>query len=111
MAGRMKRSSDQVVVFLLIMCMAFGVNVGKFRINAETLISGDYQYEALEDGTVCITGYTGQDSVLKISDTIDNKKVTSIGGSAFYGCSGLTSISIPNSVTSIGWGHFIIAAD
>jgi hypothetical protein len=28
--------------------------------------------------------------------------VTSIGGSAFFGCSGLTSITIPNGVTSIG---------
>ena len=28
--------------------------------------------------------------------------VTSIGGSAFYGCSGLTSVTIPESVTSIG---------
>ena len=32
--------------------------------------------------------------------------VTSIGNSAFYGCSGLTSIEIPNSVTSIGESLF-----
>ena len=32
--------------------------------------------------------------------------MTSIGSSAFYGCKGLTSISIPNSVTSIGDGAF-----
>ena len=38
---------------------------------------------------------------LVTSITIPNS-VTSIGNYAFYGCSGLTSITIPNSVTSIG---------
>lgn len=36
----------------------------------------------------------------------DDGSVTSIGRSAFYGCSGLTSITIPDSVTSIGDGAF-----
>ena len=36
--------------------------------------------------------------------TYDSKEysVTSIGSSAFYGCSGLTSVTIGNSVTNIG---------
>ena len=39
------------------------------------------------------------------SITIPNS-VTSIGGGAFKGCSSLTSVTIPNSVTSIGESAF-----
>ena len=34
--------------------------------------------------------------------------VTSIGEGVFYGCSGLTSVTIPNSVTSIGDDAFCL---
>ena len=38
----------------------------------------------------------------EIKDYVIPNDVTSIGGSAFSGCTGLTSVAIPNSVTSIG---------
>ena len=40
-------------------------------------------------------------------NTIITNDVTSIGSHAFYGCSGLTSVTIPNSVKSIGEGAFL----
>ena len=51
--------------------------------------------------------YTGN-VVIPSEVTYYNKtySVTSIGGSAFFGCSGLTSVIIPNSVTSIGGSAF-----
>ena len=42
----------------------------------------------------------------EIKDLVIPNSVTEIGYSAFYGCSGLTSIEIPNSVTSIGGSAF-----
>ena len=48
-----------------------------------------------------LVGYVGTETELVIHDS-----VTSIGSSAFDGCSSLTSITIPSSVTGIGSGVF-----
>ncbi len=57
----------------------------------------------LENGTLTITGCdpkpTGD---LIIPDTIDGFPVTSIGNYAFWYCTDLTRVTIPDSVTSIG---------
>ena len=53
-------------------------------------------YSVTSIGSSAFSGCTGLTSI-----EIPNS-VTSIGGSAFSGCTGLTSIEIPNSVTSIG---------
>lgn len=41
-----------------------------------------------------------------VNVTIPNS-ITSIGGNAFYGCTSLESITLPNSITTIGYGAFV----
>ena len=62
----------------------------------------DYEYSVLDDGTVEITKYTGNESKVAVPDEIDSKSVTKIGRGAFSRCAKLESITIPDSVSKIG---------
>ena len=53
------------------------------------------------DGVNTLVAYLGNDAELRLPANYNGENYV-IGSYAFYGCSGLTSVEIPNSVTSIG---------
>jgi len=65
-----------------------------------TVTYNDNQYRVTSIGQYAFRDCSGLTSI-----TIPNS-VTNIGYLAFYGCTGLTSVTIPNSVTSIGNNAF-----
>ena len=57
------------------------------------------------DGVNTLVAYLGNDAELRLPANYNGENYV-IGSYAFYGCSGLTSVEIPNSVTGIGGGVF-----
>ncbi|MBN2210448.1 MAG: leucine-rich repeat domain-containing protein [Sedimentisphaerales bacterium] len=61
----------------------------------------DYTWTNNGDGTCTITDYTGPGGIVIIPDTLGGLTVTVIGNRAFFECTGLTGVIIPDSVTTI----------
>ena len=69
-------------------------------------IDGDFVWFENENG-MTLAGYFGDAAELTIPTEYNGNSVTSIGNSAFYGCTGLTSVVIGNSVKSVGDDAFV----
>lgn len=77
-----------------------------------------WKYKKLEDGTLCITGYKGQDQQIHIPPMIGKTPVTAIGDAAFSPNEGnasstqkqvlrnLRSVTIPEGIVTIGSDAF-----
>jgi hypothetical protein len=65
----------------------------------------DFKVEREGNG-ITITKYIGTKKEVSIPPLIQNLPVTSIGNYAFSGNASLTAITIPASVTEVGWGAF-----
>ena len=94
---------------MMILCTILCANI----LAAQRFTSGGLKYEVIswyygvrvtQQNSSAISGSVVIPSTVTYIGTTYN--VTSIGDSAFYGCSGLTSVTIPNSVTSIGKNAF-----
>ena len=111
----MKQLNIKLLLALLISML--GVKASAHDIEVANADGKTIYYNYINNKTELAVSYWGSSSssysywgnvIIPENVTYNGKNypVTSIGSSAFYGCSGLTSITIPNSVTSIGSSAF-----
>jgi hypothetical protein len=70
-----------------------------------SVVQAQWNYTVV-NGKITITGYTGPGGAVTIPDSINGQPVNCIGDRAFADCWSLTSITIPDSVTSLGQSAF-----
>ena len=101
----MKKGMKKAISILMVIIITLSVApAGAFTANAADI---DYLTYKIENGEVtitdCSTEATGE---ITIPDEIDGAKVTNIGGLAFYNCSSLQVVNLPESIVSIGERSF-----
>lgn len=112
-----KLSSDKQAVYYAELKRLMGGNAGDLNIPGINLSSApaigtaskeaDFTFQLTKDGTgVIITGVSGNPKEVKIPSKFEGVPVVEIGDKAFEDHLGITSITIPNSVTKIGSNAF-----
>lgn len=97
------------VCILLILCILFSCFASSSfaaETEPEEHICGDYEYTILNDGTACIGLYYGNEEILEVPSKLDSRVVTGIDNLAFSTCKSLTEVTLPDSITFVGFNPF-----
>ena len=106
--GYLQKTKTALFVLLLTL-------IGTANVFAQEFTVDKLKYTVIDDGSnVAVIGHIDGKNVkgkVIIPSTVTYKNVsypvTAIGKGAFYDCSGLTSVTIPNSMTKIGFWDFL----
>ena len=83
----------------LALLTAFVITSAHQTLLGETL--GDWTY-SVSDNQATITGYSGDDGAVEIPAEMDGIAVVHVGNRCFENNTSVTSVTIPDSLTSIG---------
>src|SRR5664280_1231951 len=97
--------ANRIISIVLSLLIVIGITaISRETVLADTDTTSGLTY-TITNGVAKITGFTapaGFNGTLAIPITLGGASVTSIGDSAFFSFSSLTSVTIPSGVTSIG---------
>ena len=96
-----------LVAIIIVMSTATFTVVDLSAGSVSAVTSGDYDYQLINNDTaVEITGYHGSGGSVVIPSVIDDLPTVVIGDNAFNGCTSLTAMTIPMTVSDIGSRSF-----
>lgn len=92
---------------LIRLALAAAVMICLMMASALAADTEGFTFSSDSTGAGCVvTAYTGTASEVKIPDWYDSMPVTGIGAGAFMGNTGIRSVQLPSSITSIGASAF-----
>ena len=62
----------------------------------------ELQYKLIDDGTLCVSSYTGDEALVEVPETVDGIPVTVISDAVFQGHPEITEVRLPDTVTDLG---------